>query len=158
MKWLFYLFVLAIGTAFFGWCEWLASSHRRRAGAREYFRIVLPFRLLAALLFLFAARLEWGKDMGIIFLVMAIGSVPPAAYLWTLTITLDADTVSMQHIFGNRRLRFAEIVECRFRTRWQDYVIRGRDGRKIVFPDLLQAADYVFGRCARQKPSQHETD
>jgi hypothetical protein len=156
MSSLLHLLVFVISTAFLGWCVWLASTYRQCKQV-TVFRVVLPYRIMVVCLtpfFIFASWHDWGKDVGLVFLAIAVSCLPLAAYYWTLTITLDGQAIILRHIFRQRRLLFGEITAAYQRDWSAEYVIRGSHGEKFIIPMILQRSEFVFETCrARMKTS-----
>jgi hypothetical protein len=152
VKWALHLLSLALTMAFYTWAVWLANSRQPASGSAQSFRAVLPYRIIVLLLspfFLWSSWREWGgpNGTGAIFLVVAVGCVPVAAWVFTLRVTLDDNAIQLRHAFVDKRVRYDEIATARLREWTGEYVIRGRDGTKIVFPTWLEGAAHVFESC-----------
>lgn len=117
----------------------------------------MPYRVIALLLspfFLWASWHEWGKPMGIIFLIMAVGYVPLGLCIFTLRVTIDAEGIRAEHVLQRKRIRFEDIVQAKLRTWTAEYVVHARDGTKIVFPTWLESTHYIMERCSSREPPE----
>lgn len=154
VKLLLHITPFALMLSLYAWCDWLANRRQPPRSGQQSFRAVLPYRIFALLLgpfLLLASWQEWGTPLGIIFLIMAGVYIPLGLYIFTLRITLDADGIRAEHLFRHKSIRFENILDAKLRTWTAEYVVRGRDGTKIVFPTWLKCAHYVIACCNRQK-------
>ena len=78
--------------------------------------------------------------------------------MFTLRVTLDDTSIRLQHAFADKCIRYDEIASARLHVWTGEYVVRGKDGTKIVFPTWLESAAYVFERCQPTRALDDEAE